>query len=151
MAYSAVDEVIVMLKEDMFNSIVGNEYIRDPEERREKLIPIAQGAIADADAEIDGYLMKRYPVPMMPTPFVINKYSKDIALYNMVSRAGIDTGDRESNYLTRYKNAISFLTNVAKGVTDVIVDGTSKAQAARNGFAMKNSKRLFSRESMKGM
>lgn len=151
MAYCTVQEVTGMLKDDMLNVIIGNEYIQDAEERKQKLAPIAELAIQDADAEIDGYLMKRYPVPMSPAPAVLSKYSRDIAVYNLVSRSGIDTNDRESNYLTRYKNAISFLTNVAKGVTDITVDGTSKPQQARTSFNVRNSNRLFSRDMMRGM
>ena len=120
MAYCEAGDVMDMLKEDAMNPIIGDRYIEDPQKRREMLEPLAREAIGDADAEIDGYLMKRYPVPMSPVPAVIRKYSKDIAVYNLISRAGIDEGERENNYLTRYKNAIAFLTKVAKGETDIV-------------------------------
>lgn len=107
-------------------------------------------AIHDADAEIDGYLMKRYPVPMVLVPAVVTKYSKDIALYNLISRSGLDTGDRESNYLTRYKNAIAFLTKVAKGDVDIVTETQTQQQAASTGFSITGSPRLFSRHSMSG-
>ena len=87
---------------------------------------------------------------MAPVPAVISKYSKDIAVYNLISRAGIDTGERESNYLTRYKNAIAFLTKVAKGEVDIVKEGTDPAKAAATGFKIAGSPRLFSRGSMKG-
>lgn len=151
MAYCVVDEVIDMLKDDMLNPIIGNAYIEDPEERKAAIRPLAGEAIVDADAEIDGYLMKRYPVPMAPAPAVISKYSKDIAVYNLVSRAGIDTGERESNYLTRYKNAITFLTKVAKGEADIVKEGANQAQKAATGFKISSSPRLFSRGSMRGL
>lgn len=151
MAYCAADEVIEMLKDDMLNPIIGNAYIEDIEERKAALRPLAEGAIADADAEIDGYLMKRYPVPMSPVPAVICKYSKDIAVYNLVSRAGIDTNERESNYLTRYKNAVTFLAKVAKGEVDIVKEGTDQMKAAATGFKISGSPRLFSRRSMRGL
>ncbi|MCB6345413.1 gp436 family protein [Enterocloster lavalensis] len=150
MAYCVTDEVIDMLKDDILNPIIGNAYIEDPAERKAAIRPLADEAITDADAEIDGYLMKRYPVPMAPVPAVISKYSKDIAVYNLISRAGIDTGERESNYLTRYKNAIAFLTKVAKGEVDIVKEGTDPAKAAATGFKIAGSPRLFSRGSMKG-
>lgn len=151
MAYCTAEDVIEMLKDDMLNPIIGNAYIEDPKERKATIRPMAVEAIADADAEIDGYLMKRYPVPMAPVPAVISKYSKDIAVYNLVSRAGIDTGERESNYLTRYKNAIAFLTKVAKGEADIVKEGTDQAKAAASGFKITGSPRLFSRNSMRGL
>ena len=95
--------------------------------------------------------MKRYPVPMSPVPAVIRKYSKDIAVYNLISRAGIDEGERENNYLTRYKNAIAFLTKVAKGETDIVKEGTDPSKAAAEGFRISSSPRLFSKATMRGL
>ena len=73
MAYCEAGDVMDMLKEDAMNPIIGARYIEDPQKRREMLEPLAREAIGDADAEIDGYLMKRYPVPMSPVPAVIRK------------------------------------------------------------------------------
>lgn len=151
MAYCEAGDVMDMLKEDAMNPIIGDRYIEDPEKRREMLEPLAREAIGDADAEIDGYLMKRYPVPMSPVPAVIRKYSKDIAVYNLVSRTGINESERENNYLTRYKNAISFLSKVAKGEADIVKEGTDLSMAAATGFQLSSSPRLFSRKSMRGL
>ena len=109
MAYCTAAEVLDMLKEDMLNVIIGDDYIENEDERIQAITPIVEQAIADADAEIDGYLAKRYKVPFEKTPQVINKFAKDIALYNMVSRKGVDENDREKTYLTRYNAAIAFL------------------------------------------
>ena len=150
MAYCTAAEVLDMLKEDMLNVIVGDDYIENEDERIQAITPIVEQAIADADAEIDGYLAKRYKVPFEKTPQVINKFAKDIALYNMVSRKGVDENDREKTYLTRYNAAIAFLTKVAEGRISIGVSENNKEDAARIGFSMSNSPRLFSRGSMKG-
>lgn len=149
MSYCTVEEVKGMIKADALNMIIGDEYIEDEAEREARIIPIIEEAIKDADGEIDGYLVKRYSVPLSPTPKVINKFSKDIAVYNLFSRAGIDEGEKEKNFLNRYKAAVKFLENVAKGVVDIgITDNTKKAN---NGFSANSNTRLFSRDSMKGM
>jgi len=150
MAYCTVKEVLDMLKDDMINVIIGDDYIEDKEERLQAVTPIAEQAIEDACAEIDGYLAKRYDVPFAKTPHVINKFAKDISLYNMVSRKGIDEGDREKTYLTRYNAAISFLTKVAEGLIDIGISLNQTEESAQNGFSMQSSGRLFTRESMKG-
>ena len=106
-------------------------------------------AIDDADGEINGYLASRYPTPLNKVPKVINKYSKDIAVYNLFSRAGLDESERENNYLTRYKAAIKFLELVAKGTVSL---GTEDIQTKANvGFQVNANKRLFSRDSLRGM
>ena len=119
MAYCTVGEVLDMLKADMMNVIIGDDYIEDEQERIKVITPLAEQAVGDAEAEIDGYLAKRYKVPFVKTPQVINKFAKDIALYNLVSRKGIDESEREKTYLTRYNSAITFLTKVAEGKIDI--------------------------------
>ena len=75
-----------MLKEDAVSQILTDtDFIEDSEERETRIGPLIDEAIADADGEIDGYLVKRYAVPLAPVPKVINKFSKDIALYNLMS------------------------------------------------------------------
>lgn len=150
MEYCTVHDVLSMIKDDMLNVIIGSDYIEDETERISKATPYVEQAITDADAEIDGYLAKRYNVPFTTVPTVINKFAKDIAVYNLVSRLGINESDREKTFLTRYNSAIKFLENVAKGIIDIGISEKSTAESAKNGFAMKSSNRLFSRDSMKG-
>ena len=140
-----------MLKEDAMNPIIGDRYIEDPQKRREMLEPLAREAIGDADAEIDGYLMKRYPVPMSPVPAVIRKYSKDIAVYNLFSRIGIDESTDQKTYLNRYNAAIKFLTLVAEGKVSIGTETEDPASAAATGFSAKSNPRLFTRAKMRGM
>lgn len=151
MAYCTAGEILDMLKEDMLNVIIGDDYIEDEEERIKAITPLAEQAACDAQAEIDGYLAKRYNVPFSRTPGVIHKFAKDIALYNLVSRKGVDENEREKTYLTRYNAAVAFLTKVAEGKIDIgVPEEYSAEDAARNGFSMKSSKRTFTRDSMRG-
>ena len=83
--YCTVGEVLEMIKDDMKNVIIGDEYIEDEQEREAKIATLCESAISDACAEIDGYLAKRYRVPFTKTPQVINKFAKDISVYNLVS------------------------------------------------------------------
>ena len=153
MSYSTRDEVREMLKDDALNTIIGDTFEEDETEREAKIGPIIDMAIADADAEIDGYLAKRYRVPFSPVPRVLNKFSKDIAIYNLYSRIGIDEGESEKNYLNRYNAAISFFKLVAEGKINIGTgeNGDDPASAAATGFAQKSNPRLFSRTQMRGM
>lgn len=150
MAYCTVGEVLAAIKESAYDALLGDEYIDDVDERKKRLQPYVEEAICDAAAEIDGYLAKRYDVPMSPAPRVLNKFCKDIAVYNLMSRIGIDEQEREKTYLNRYNAAIKFLEGLAKGVISIGTDTDTQAKAAQRGFRIDHSDRLFSRESMKG-
>lgn len=147
--YCTAEEVRQMIKADLLSALIGDEYIDDPAEREARITPIIEQAIADAEAEADGYLAKRYPVPLARTPAVINKYVKDIAIYNLISRIGVDDSEREANYRERYKFAIKFLGMVAKGEVEIGV--AVPAKQAATGFRMTGPERLFSRDKLRGM
>ena len=151
MSYSTRAEVRDMVKDDALNAIIGDTFIEDPVEREELVSPIIDAAIADADAEIDGYLAKRYAVPLSPAPKVINKFSKDIAVYNLFSRIGIDESTDQKTYLTRYNAAIKFFELVADGKVSIGTEADDPASAAATGFSAKSNTRLFTRGSMRGM
>jgi phage gp36-like protein len=140
-----------MLKDDALNAIIGDSYIEDEAEREAKAGGIIEAAIADAEGEIDGYLAKRYAVPIAPTPKVINKFAKDIAVYNLYSRIGIDESGEEKNYLNRYNAAVKFLTLVAEGKVSIGAQADDPQTAASTGFSVSSSPRLFSRRTMRGM
>ena len=116
MSYSTRAEVRAMLKDDTLNTIFGDAFHEDASEREELAGPVIDEAIADADGEIDGYLAKRYQVPLSPVPKVTNKYSKDIAIYNLFSRLGISEDSEQKIYLTRHDAAIiAIIKNITKG------------------------------------
>lgn len=149
MGYCTAADVRQMIKDDALNVIIGDAYIDDDLEQETKITLLIDEAIKDASDEIDGYLGKRYPIPLSIVPGSISKFAKDIAVYNLFSRMGIDEDSREKNYLTRYKAAIQFLTLLAEGKVDIGVTNTQVA--AQAGFKMQSSPRLFSRDSMRGM
>ena len=151
MSYCTKQEVREMLKDDALNALIGDEYIDDPAEREAKIGPIIEAAIEDADGEVDGYLAKRYAVPIIPAPKVINKFAKDVAVYNLYSRHGIDESSAEKNYLNRYNAAVKFLTLVAEGKVSIGAQADDPATAAATGFSVQSNPRLFSRDSMRGM
>jgi len=152
-AYCSIDEVISMLKPDMLDAIIDGSYREDDSERKKDITPIAGQAIADAQAEIDGYLTARYNVPFARVPAVIGKFAKDIAIYNLVSRMGIDESDREKTYLTRYNVAVAFLTKASEGKVEVAItpeDDMTGSVTVQNNFETKSNARIFTRHSMRG-
>ena len=148
--YCTAADVRELIKDDLINTLIGNEYRDDEADQETLLAPLLERAVEDAAAEIDGYLARRYPVPLVRVPKIIAKYANDIAVYNLVSRIGVGTeADRENNYLERYRHAIKFLQAIAAGTVSLGLE-TPSAQAA-TGFQMTSPPRLFSRDSLQGM
>jgi len=100
-------------------------------------------AIADADAEIDGYCGKRYSVPFATVPAIIRKFSVDMAIYNLYARRKGAPEDREK----RYNNAVKFLTNVSKGLIS-LGENDPDSTPASNAPEIDDQDRLFTRASM---
>lgn len=97
-------------------------------------------ALADAYAEINGYLSTRYTLPLSPVPAALEKLACDIARYQLFENAVTDIVKE------RYDNAIRFLKDVAAGKVTLGVD-SNNAQAATisNAVQMSSSTKVFSR------
>lgn len=106
--------------------------------------------IADAQTEIDSYCRAQYSVPFQTVPGLIRKLTVDIALYNLVSRRGMDEDSPDVILVKRYRDATKLLENLAKGIVTIgptaVGDPTPQPQQA----TVISSPRLFSRRSMEG-
>ena len=100
-------------------------------------------AIADADAEIDGYCGKRYSVPFSTVPAIIRKFSVDIAIYNLYARRKGAPDDRKA----RYDNAVKFLSNVAKGIIS-LGENDPDSTPASEAPEIEGEDRIFTRTTM---
>lgn len=148
--YCTEDELRAMIKSDVLGLLLSSVDTGTPEENQARISEIILQAVEDAGAEIDGYLAKRYPVPLTRVPQVIAKYAKDIAAYNLITRIGIGKDDdREQNYYKRYQAALRFLELVAKGTVELGL--TPPTTQAAGGFRLDGPDRLFTRHNLKGM
>jgi phage gp36-like protein len=71
-------------------------------------------AIEDAGAEIDGYLVERYRTPVDPAPKNLKTYCADLAVYNLLSRKGLNE-DVDKDIVRRADNARAFLLKIGEG------------------------------------
>lgn len=140
-----------MLKDDFVGKVVTDRYLETEEERQTALEPLIVAAIEDAGAEIDGYLGGRYPVPLDPVPKVIRKFCKDMAVYNLISRSGLDEQAEEKNFLTRYNGAVKFLLLVAEGRVSLGPGQEGDSEPPLAGYSLHAEERIFSRHRLEGM
>jgi phage gp36-like protein len=105
-------------------------------------------AIADADAEIDGYVGSRHSVPLSPVPAVIRKYSVDISIWNIYTRRTEATPEVKD----RYDSAMKFLDRVSKGQISLGADDPegSPPDSGKIEVSDDNPERIFNRDKMKG-
>jgi phage gp36-like protein len=92
-------------------------------------------AIADADAEIDGYLGARYTIPVAPVPALLTKLAAAIAAWNLYGHRGLANERRQKDY----EEAIATLRRLARGEM-VLPDATSGAVATDGGGAAQSSR-----------
>jgi phage gp36-like protein len=82
---------------------------------------IVARSLADADAEIDGYLATRYALPLATVPSMLARIACDIARYRLWE-------DRASEEVRRrYEDARRILESIAKGMVSL---GLPEANAA---------------------
>ncbi|MEX2155110.1 MAG: phage protein Gp36 family protein [Gemmatimonadaceae bacterium] len=106
------------------------------------------GALADASAEIDGYLMGRYALPLASVPQALVLYCCDIAMYRLQAlRPANDIEDAKN----RYDSAIRFLKCVSKGEVQLGVSSSDAPAVQTEGPIVVTAERTFSRDSMRGM
>lgn len=86
-------------------------------------------ALADADAEIDGYLASRYALPLASVPTALVRVAADIARYRLYD-------DRVTDAVrNRYQEAVSYLKAISAG--GVVIDGAAPLAAAATTVAVK--------------
>lgn len=141
MAYCALTDILDQIEEADLLDVTDDENLGQVSE------PRVLKAIADADAEINGYCGKRYRVPFDPVPDLIRKLSVDIAIYNLFSRRNEITPEERRN---RYKDAIAFLRLVASGAGTLGEDDPSGNPAPAERPTMTGPSRIFSREKLGG-
>ncbi len=87
-------------------------------------------AIADAGAEIEGYVAGRYSLPLTIVPPVLKMYACDITRYKLYD-------DRVTEQVEkRYNDAMKYLMRLAEGKVTL---GIAEATEAANGGSIKTS------------
>lgn len=143
MAYCTLDDILRMLPEQTLVELTDDDGLGTVDTGR------ANEAIAQADAEIDGYCGGRYGVPVAGPPPILRKLSVDIAVYHLYSRRVQESPPVRAE---RYKAAVRLLENIAKGTVTLGVTGTTVPSAEPDGAETNkpSDTNTFTRNSMGG-
>lgn len=79
--------------------------------QRESMLPAGAvyGALADADALIDGYLASRYALPLSPVPANLVQVASSLARYTLLGDSATERARDD------YKDALAWLRDVQAG------------------------------------
>ncbi|WP_157669909.1 gp436 family protein [Chitinibacter sp. GC72] len=94
---------------------------------------VVERNIADADAEIDGYLAARYQLPLGHTPPILNRLSCDIARYHLYGERVTDTVRK------RYEDAVRLLKGMADGSVKLGIDNGAPVDSSKGDMAVMTS------------
>jgi phage gp36-like protein len=102
-------------------------------------------ALEDADDEINTYIGKRYPLPLVTVPRVITRVAVDLALYRLSDGAGYTEERRQ-----RYDDAVKLLASIAAGKVSLGLDADTSEDASPAGqhVEVDSQPRRFNRPSM---
>jgi len=105
---------------------------------------VAQHAVDDASALIDGYLHGRYNLPLNPVPSVLNSLCADIARYKLYDN------DAPEVVTKRYETAIAFLKSVGRGEVTLGVANDNSAPGSTDLPEIQSGGNVFNRNKSKG-
>lgn len=94
-------------------------------------------ALADADAEINGYLASRYALPLASVPPVLVAKASDMARYYLY-----DVRVSEA-VKARYDDAVKYLQSLAKGLVSLGLDPVDVPVADAGGVQITANDRVF--------
>ena len=106
--------------------------------------PVLDQAIADASAEIDGFLAGRYTLPLTTVPPILERICCDIARFYLGSDNAPEVIEK------RYDIAIAYLKDVGTGKLSLGVNDTGEKAESSITAVMESAGSVFARDKSKG-
>lgn len=101
-------------------------------------------ALADAQAEVDGYLAARYQLPLAVVPGALVRLTVDVARYRLWRNGASD------EVRLRYDDAVKLLTHISKGVVALGLAQADTAPAPSLASFAAGPVRVFGRDNTAG-
>jgi phage gp36-like protein len=104
---------------------------------------VIEQALADAQAEIDGYVATRYQLPLAETPALLRRVAVDLALARLYARRDLTTEARAK----QHDDAVALLKRLADGTVTL---GLTPSSRATPPPSIVSGDRLFTRARTRG-
>lgn len=106
---------------------------------------VIEAAFEDTDALIDGYLARRYTLPLSTTPKLIVTLAETISIYKLHTLVVPEKIDAD------YKAALKLLAEIGKGDLYIPADGLAPAGNGSAGVRTQDRAREMTPENMRGL
>ena len=107
---------------------------------------VVAAALADADAEVDSYLITRYTLPLTAVPDVLKLTACNIARYRLYASQSVEASETVRN---NYKDAVAWLRDVAAGRANLDPNASAAVPAGTGGPQYNKPDRVFNRDTLK--
>lgn len=101
---------------------------------------VAQRALDDAEAEIDGYLAGSYALPLATVPGILRVHAMTIATFRLLGNAA-DEKDADA-----YKGAVAYLRSVGKGEIALFPPAAAAQPAGAGAVIFSSGSKVMGRE-----
>jgi phage gp36-like protein len=105
---------------------------------------VVDRALADTDAQIDGYLVGRYRLPLAETPAMITDIAASIAVYKL-HRNTVSEKVKDD-----YNQALKALRDIASGVIRLSVEGVEPQASGSSGVRTADRDRDMTPDNLRG-
>lgn len=95
--------------------------------------------LADADAEIDGYLIGRYSLPLAAWPAILKVHACSIAWYRLLGAVADESARQD------YQDAVGYLARVADGRISIVAPADVPASAGAGAVLFDAGSKVFGR------
>lgn len=129
-------------KQDLIDSLGETEVARLTDRTNQGVIDdaVLERAIRDVSAQIDGYLVGRYQLPLSVVPPVLVLVACDLTRYRLYVELPPE------NVATQYKNQIEFLKSLAAGKVSLGISDNGAKPAPANSVQHKTGGKVFGRD-----
>ncbi|WP_416305211.1 gp436 family protein [Neptunicella sp. SCSIO 80796] len=138
MGYCTIDDLIERFGETELLSLT------DRDNNGAIDVQVANVAIEDASATIDGFLAGRYDLPLSSIPPVLVRLCTAMARYNLYGNAVNEVVEKNNTA------AVNFLTAVGKGDLLLGMPDTDESPAGDDAIEMQNAGTVFNRANSTG-
>lgn len=140
MTYASQDDLVKRFGEEMLTQLTDRA---EPPAGAIDAAVVAK-ALTDTDAQIDGYLLGRYLLPLASTPDLIVDLAQAIAIYKL-HRDSVADKIRDD-----YTDALKTLREISSGTIRLNVAGVEPASSGASGVRTTDRPRDFTPDNLKG-